>query len=274
MGGIMPKVSVIMATFNCHDTLRDSIDSILNQTYKDWEFIICDDCSVDDTYKILKEYEDKYPEQIKILKNDVNSKLSFSLNHCLKYAKGEYIARMDGDDISLPERLEKQVEFLDEHSEYSVVGSAMLPFDENGDKPVRYYKEEPGKNDMLSRSPFPHATIMMRKTAYDAVGGYTVSKRTTRAQDYDMWFRFFALGLKGYNLQEPLYRVLEDDNAIRRRTFQSRCYEVQTKLIGYKMLHYPVYKYIFAFKPILSALIPVGIMQKYHQITDAKSGEN
>ena len=267
----MPKVSVIMATYNCQDTLRDSIDSILNQSFTDWEFIICDDCSTDGTYEILKEYENNYSDRIKVIRNEVNSKLAFSLNHCLQCSKGQYIARMDGDDISVPERFEKQVNFLDGHLEYSVVGTAMIPFDENGDKPVRYYKEEPDKNDMLSRSPFPHATIMMRKEAYNAVKGYTVSKRTARAQDYDMWFRFFALGLKGYNLQEPLYRVLEDDNAIRRRTFQSRCYEVQTKLMGYKMLDYPLYKYLFAFKPILSALIPVGIMQKYHKITDAKS---
>ncbi|MGN0515890.1 MAG: hypothetical protein ACI4IO_02840, partial [Eubacterium sp.] len=100
---------------------------------------------------------------------------------------------------------------------------------------------------------------------------YTVSNRPARAQDYDMWFRFFAIGLKGYNLQEPLYMVLEDDIAIKRRTLKSRCYEVQTKLIGYKKLNYPLYKYIFAFKPILSAIVPVKIMQKYHRFTDSKS---
>lgn len=267
----MPKVSIIMATYNCQDLLTISMDSILNQTYTDWEFIVCDDCSTDNTYMVLKEYECKYPEKIKVLKNDVNSKLSYSLNRCLQISKGKYIARMDADDVSLPERLTKQVEFLDEHPEFSVVGTAMIPFDEKGDRPVRYYKEIPDSSDMLRRSPFPHATIMMRKEAYDAVGGYTVSKRTARAQDYDMWFRFFELGLKGYNLQEPLYKVLEDDNAIKRRTLKSRCYEVQTKLIGYKKLNYPLYKYIFAFKPILSAIVPVKIMQKYHQFTDSKS---
>lgn len=267
----MPKVSVIMATYNCQDTLRESIDSVLNQTYTDWEFIICDDCSTDGTFNILKEYKNNYPEKIIILKNEVNSKLAFSLNHCLKYAKGQYIARMDGDDICLPQRFEKQVDFLDNHIEYSVVGTAMIPFDEKGEKPARYYKETPNSSDMVSRSPFPHATIMMRKEAYDAVDGYFVSKRTARAQDYDMWFRFFAHGLKGYNLQEPLYKVLEDDNAIKRRTFKSRCYEVQTKLKGYRMLNYPLYKYAFAFKPLISAIVPVRLMQKYHQITDANS---
>ena len=270
----MVKVSIIMATYNCEDTLRKSIDSILAQTFKDWEFIICDDCSTDGTLQVLNDYSEKHPNKIIVIKNEVNSKLAYSLNHCLEYAKGEYIARMDGDDISLPERLEKQVKFLDEHPEYSVVSTAMTPFDENGMRPARFMKPEPTKDDLLNRSPFAHATILMRREAYDAVGGYTVSKRTQRAQDYDMWFRFFALGLKGYNMQESLYLVLEDDNVIKRRTFRSRCYEVQTKIKGYRLLHYPIYKYIFAFKPVVSALIPTAIMQKYHKKTDANSKRN
>ena len=267
----MPKVSVIMATFNCEETLKDSIDSIINQSYKDWEFIICDDCSTDSTYDILLEYNRQYPGKFKILKNKKNSKLSFSLNKCLDNSVGTYIARMDGDDISVRERLEKQVQFLDVHPEYDLVGTAMLPFDKHGERPIRFAKLEPDKNDMLNRSPFFHATIMMRKDAYEKVGRYYVSKRTERAQDYDMWFRFFARGLRGYNLQEPLYRVLEDDNAIRRRTFRTRCSEVQTRLIGYRQLGYPFYKYIYAFKPIIAALTPVRLMQWFHVITDAKS---
>lgn len=267
----MPKVSIIMATYNCEATLKDSIDSILSQTFQDWEFVICDDCSKDSTYAILKDYERKYPDRIVILQNEKNSKLSFSLNHCLDNCKGEYIARMDSDDISVENRLEKQVNFLDAHPEYSLVGTAMTPFNEKGDRPVRYAKIEPDSTDMLNRSPFFHATIMMRREAYDQIDRYLVSKRTTRAQDYDMWFRFFAHGLKGYNLQEPLYRVLEDDNAIKRRTFKSRCYEVRTRLIGYHLLHYPIYKYIYAFKPILAALTPVAVMQWFHEVTDKKS---
>ena len=269
----MPKVSIIMATYNCEKTLRSSIESIISQTYTDWEFIICDDCSTDKTYAILAQYKISYPEKFVIIKNKQNSKLSYSLNRCLGLSKGEYIARMDGDDESLPERLERQVKFLDEHKEYAVVGVAMTPFDEKGLKPARYAKKEPGPCDMLSRSPFFHATIMMRKTAYDEVNGYTVSKRTARAQDYDMWFRFFEKGLRGYNLQESLYLVLEDTEAIKRRTMKTRIYEVATKLKGYKMLNYPWYLYPYALKPVLAALAPSGLIKKYHEITD-KSSKN
>ena len=120
----MPKVSIIMATYNCEDTLRKSVNSIVSQTFSDWEFIICDDCSTDGTYEILLEYKNQYPDKFVILHNKVNSKLPFSLNRGLEVARGEYIARMDGDDEALPDRLEKQVAFLDSHSEYSEIGRA------------------------------------------------------------------------------------------------------------------------------------------------------
>ncbi len=259
-----PRVSIIMATYNCCDTLSRSIDSILNQTYQDWEFVICDDCSTDDTFSILTEYAREYPDKIVVLKNERNSKLSFSLNRCLEVARGEYIARMDGDDVSLPERLEKQVAFLDAHPEYAVVACGMTPFDGKKKGAPRINKPEPEPRDMLNHSPFAHATILMRKSAYDTVHWYTVSKRTVRAQDYDMWFRFFKAGLRGYNLQESLYEVLEDDAAYKRRSMKTRLYEVLTKLKGYRMLGFPPYLYIYALKPALVALVPIRLMKAYH----------
>lgn len=262
----MPKVSVIMATYNCEETIEKCVESIINQSFSDWEFIICDDCSVDNTFEILLKYQRDFPDKFIILQNETNSKLAFSLNRCLSVANGEYIARMDGDDESFPGRLKRQVDFLDSHADYDVVGTAMIPFDENGDLPIKRASVlTPSGEDLLSGPCFFHATIMMRKSAYETVNGYYVSKRTQRAQDYDMWFRFFAKGLKGYNLQEGLYHVREDNNAYRRRSFKSRCYEVQTRLKGYKLLSYPINKYIYAFKPIIAAAIPKRMM-KSHQV--------
>lgn len=260
-----------MATYNCQMTVGKSIDSILNQTYKDWEFVICDDCSTDDTYQILLEYKERYPDKFVILKNERNSRLAYSLNRCLEVAKGEYVARMDGDDISAQNRLEKQVDFLDNHSEYSVVGTAMTPFDERGVRPIRYAKEVPQKLDLLNGPPFCHATIMMRREAYEKVNGYLVSKRTVRGQDYDMWFRFFAADMVGYNLQESYYFVLEDDAAMKRKKFKARLYEVQTKIKGYQLLEFPWYMYIYAFKPLIASMVPSKIMQRYHRHTDKRS---
>ena len=259
-----PKVSIIMSVYNCSKTIQECIDSIIAQSYTDWEFIICDDASTDNTYEIVKEYSENYIDKFIILRNEQNKRLAYSLNRCLEVARGEYIARMDGDDISLPNRLEEQVKFLDTHKEFSVVGTAMTPFDEVNEYSKRVLPEIPHPKIMLRSTPFAHATIMMRKSAYDAVNGYTVSKRTARAQDYDMWFRFFANGLKGYNIQESYYMVREDNSAYKRRTLKVRLYNVLTMLKGFRLLNFPIYTYIFALKPILSWLTPNFIMKSIH----------
>ncbi len=252
----MARVSVIMATYNCEDTLKRSIESILNQTYSDWEFVICDDCSTDSTYKILQEYKEKYPEKFLILRNEKNSKLPYSLNQCLAVASGEYIARMDADDVSLPERFEKQVAYLDAHSEHAVVGTSMVRFDENSDYDVYKAEKNPNRFTLYKRVPFCHATIMMRKSAYDALNGYVVSNRTERGQDLDLWFRFYAMGFEGNNLDEPLFKVLEDRNAIKRRKFKYSLYMTQTRYLGFKMLKYPISKWYLILTPIISDFVP------------------
>ena len=107
-----PKVSVIMGIYNCERTLAESIESILSQSYKNWELILCDDASTDGTLRIAKQYAAHYSDCIKLIQNKTNKRLAASLNHCLSHATGDYIARQDGDDLSFPRRLEKQVAFL------------------------------------------------------------------------------------------------------------------------------------------------------------------
>ena len=236
-------ISVIMATYNCADTLKESIDSILTQTYTDWKFIICDDCSTDNTYDILKEYEQEYPDKFLIVRNEENSKLPFSLNHCLKYADGEFCARMDGDDYVSPERFEKQVKFLQENPDTHLVGCNLQVFDDNGLGRIVNCKEEPDKFDLLDTPCFSHAAIMTYTSVYKELGGYTVSPRTVRAQDYDLWFRFFAKGFKGKNLQEPLYFMREDTKAFLRRKPKQYLWLMVTKWKGYRLLKLPVWYY-------------------------------
>ena len=116
-----PLVSVLMPIYNCEHTLEAAIDSIIMQTYSNWELIVCDDCSTDKSYAILHQYKKRLKDKMIILKNRTNSRIAYTLNHCLQYAQGEYIARMDGDDLSIPDRLEKQVCFLMTHPEYSIL---------------------------------------------------------------------------------------------------------------------------------------------------------
>ena len=129
----IPKVSIIMGIYNCADTLEEAVDSILEQSFTDWELIMCDDGSTDRTLELARQYIVKYPDKFIILQNEKNQGLNYTLNHCLKYAQGEYVARMDGDDLSLPERFEKEVAFLDNHPEYAIVSTPMIFFDEKGD---------------------------------------------------------------------------------------------------------------------------------------------
>ena len=145
----MPKVSVIMGVHNGEKTLSRAIDSILNQTFSDFELIICDDFSTDATYKIMKSYALK-DNRIIILKNERNLGLAASLNKCINISKGEYIARMDDDDISYSERFCRQVDFLDHNHKYAFVSSIVDCYD--GKEIVRNHflrKAEPQKRDFL-----------------------------------------------------------------------------------------------------------------------------
>lgn len=265
-----PKISVIMAVYNCEETVSEAIESILAQTFQDFEFIICDDCSTDKTYDIVISYQHLYPDKLVVLQNEENSRLAYSLNHCLLYARGDYIARMDGDDISVPKRLEKQLNFLEKNPEYDTVGTNMVLFDQAGERAILITKENPSKYDLIKNPCFHHATILMKKSVYDDLGGYTVLPRTARGQDYDLWFRFFAKGYIGYNLPEVLYKVRVGMHDLKRRNFKTRLQAVQTTLVGYRLLNYPLKYYIYAFKPLLAGFVPRRIMFAYHNKKQSK----
>ena len=254
-----------MAVYNCEDCVSRSIDSILNQSYQNWEFIICDDCSSDNTYQILKDYESKYPDKIIVIQNEKNSKLSYSLNHCLKYAKGNYVARMDADDVSMPNRFEMQIDFLKKNPQFNLVGTSMSVFDGDEITGVRTYKSEPTKLDLRFNSCFAHATIMTYKSVYDSLDGYLVSKRTQRGQDFDLWFRFFSKGYRGANLSDALYIITEDKNALKRKKYKFRFYATLTALHGYRLVKMPFYYYPFAFKPLISGLIPARLRETFRK---------
>ena len=260
----MPKVSVIMGAYNAQDTIKKCIESIIEQSFVDWEFIICNDCSNDNTEYLIKEYIKK-DKRIILINNKENLRLAASLNKCLKYCKGEYIARMDADDISAPDRIMKQVEFLDANAEIAVVGTNRIIFDENGYHGIRKSIEYPTEKFLLRGAPFAHPTIMMRKKVYLDLGGYTVSEETVRAEDLELWFRFFANGYKGYNLQENLYYYHESENDLKKRTISAGVQTAKVQLKGCKLIGFPRYSYVLALKPIVSALIPNKIMTYYHR---------
>lgn len=261
-----PKISVIMGVYNCESTVAEAIESILGQSFTDFEFVICDDCSVDNTYQIICDYAERDSDRVVVLRNEKNSKLAYSLNHCLRHARGKYIARMDGDDLSVSDRLQKLYEFLEANPGYDLVGSAVSFFDGAGIWGTNEKREHPNKRDKLGGVCFNHASIMMKRATYEKLGGYTDVPRTVRCEDLDLWYKFFAAGCKGYNLKEDLYHVRLAYNDMKRRKFEDRLNSIKTCIVGYKSLGFRWIEYGFLIKALIAAILPNRIMFTYHKL--------
>lgn len=268
----MPAISVIMGIYNCAETLSDAIESILSQTFSDWELIMCDDGSSDNTYSVAEEYFLKYPEKIKLLKNEKNLGLNATLNRCLAVAEGEFIARMDGDDTCVSDRFEKELEALTADENLAVVGSAMSLFDENGTWGNMMSPEYPTARDFLSGSPFCHASCIMRRAALEKVGGYGDEKKLLRVEDYHLWMKFYAAGYVGRNLPEPLYSMRDDRAAYKRRKFRYRLNEAYVRRLCVRQLGLPFYCYVYSLRPIAVGLLPEKIYLALHR-GQLKGGE-
>lgn len=259
-----PLISVLMGIYNCEDTLEEAVKCIVDQTYSNWELIMCDDCSTDGTLQIAKKLAEK-DLRIKVIKNDENLTLPPTLNHCLSVAVGEYIARMDGDDICSLNRFEKELNFLEKHQEYSLVSCNMDLFDKNGVYKTVLYKEKPLKHDFVKKSQFCHAGCMMRKEVICKLGGYSESANRQRVEDYDLWVRMYEEGFAGYNLQETLYAMRDDRKALSRRTLKNRINEARVKLYVCRKFKLSKKYYIYVVFPIIKYFIPTGLYNKMHK---------
>lgn len=247
-------ISVIMGAYNCENTIDEALNSILRQTYQNWEIIICEDASRDNTREKIEKYLSN--EKIRLLTNQQNMGLAYSLNRCALIANGKYLVRMDADDISVPDRFEVLLDFLETHQEFSVVGSYMQAFSEDGMERIIPIKASPTKFDLPKFNPFHHATVMIRTDVFKELNGYRVDPSTRRAEDVDLWFRLFHRGYRGYNLSRPLYLVREDRSAIRRRTYKSSFEASYVLYRGIRELKLPIFYYIFCIKPIISQITP------------------
>jgi Glycosyl transferase family 2 len=184
-----PRVSVVIGAYNGERFLRPAIESILNQTFRDFELIVIDDCSTDRTPRILGEFKDN---RIRVLRNERNIGIAETLNDGIAVARGEYVALQDHDDVSLPARLEYQVAFLDKNAQVGMVGSGCSAIDEVGafiaHVPVEY-DDVKIRWTLLWRNPFSHTTVMVRRRAIEEVGGYSSDPQYRFAEDYDLMSR-------------------------------------------------------------------------------------
>lgn len=260
------KVSVIMGVYNTSiELLEKSINSVLKQTHRNLEFIICNDCSTNEKItEILKEYSLR-DKRVLVINNNKNMGLAYSLNHCLKKAKGEYIARQDDDDISKKDRLDKEINFLEKNLDYSLVGTAVTLIDNHGIWGKVINKRRPQKNDFLFGTPFTHPTILVRKKAYNAVNGYSVNKWTSRTEDYDLFMKIYSKGMIGYNLQEQLYYYRMDNNYYKKQKFKYRIDEIKVKYKGFKSLGLFPKGYMYMLKPIVSGMFPGWLKAKLYK---------
>ena len=252
------KISVLMGIYNCASTLEQSVKSIEHQTYKNWELILCDDGSSDNSYKVAQRLANEN-SRIILLQNDRNLGLNKTLNKCLSVASGEYIARMDGDDDCLPYRFEKQLSFLENHPEYDIVSSRMILFDENGEWGQTQQPEYPTAEEVVTGSPICHAPVMIRKYAIDAVNGYTEDPHMLRVEDVNLWIKLYTNGSRCYNFQDPLYRMRNDQNALNRRKYIYRLNSVYVRILGCKALHLSKKAYLKSFLPMIKGLVPAHI---------------
>ena len=217
-----PKVTVLMSVYNGERFLREAIESILTQTFTDFEFLIIDDGSTDATAQILSEYAGQ-DARIRIVTNETNIGLTKSLNKGIDLAKGEYIARMDADDVSLPERLEKQYRFFKNYPEYTVIGTWGEIINEK-DEIIGMLQPEFTFETILSNTfwgcRLVHPSTFYRKKQIRLIHGYNETLAAT--QDYDLWLRIIAQGWKIANLPEILiqYRIHEKSISVSRNVFQ------------------------------------------------------
>ena len=220
-----PFVSVLMPIYKTAPYLREAMDSMLCQTFKDFELIVLDDCSPDNAEEILDAYDDS---RIVRYKGENNVGLSNVLNVGIEMARGKYIARMDSDDISLPNRLQIQVDYLEAHSEIDLVSVGMQLFGVKESVWIRERNPEKVKIEALFHSPVLHASSMWRKDSFER-HGLRFRQEMVPAEDYDLWTRAMLKGLKLVNLPEVLYeyRIHEAQATVQTDKTAAKSREVQ-----------------------------------------------
>ena len=257
-------VSVLMSVYNGAPTLEKAAASVLAQTYRNLELILCDDASTDDTWRIMQRIAAQ-DARVTVFQNKTNRGLGASLNGCLSRAGGEYIARQDADDVSDFDRIERTMDFLlSSGAPYAACGVRV--FDDGGVWSTRQYPQKITKHIIAQKNPFFHPTMVFRRAVLEGVGGYSETPETRRTEDYDLVMRLAAEGVIGENLPEILYSVYEPKEAYLRHNAKTRLCEVRVRARGLRAMGSPASDYIYLVKPLIMACVPRGLMRSLKRL--------
>lgn len=234
MKNITPKVTVLMPVYNAEAFLAEAIESILKQTYRDFEFLIINDGSSDKSESIIKRYA-SLDRRIRLISRE-NKKLIATLNEGIEKAKGEYIARMDADDISTRDRLKIEVEYLDKHPEVALVGSNYTIIDERGKSLVTtnvFTHPDDLRLCLITCNQYGHGSTMFRKSIVEKLGKYDM--QALHIEDYDLWIRI-SQKYQVANIEKPLYKWRKTEGSVTGSNLEfqvQQTYKVRDRAFGY-----------------------------------------
>ncbi|MBI4256891.1 glycosyltransferase [Candidatus Uhrbacteria bacterium] len=255
------KVSILMSVHNGKRFVRDAVLSLLAQTFRDFELLIVDDASTDTTPHILRELAAQ-DTRIRVITNHTNLGLTKSLNVALGQAQGDFVARMDADDIALPDRLEKQVAFLEAHLDVGMLGSAYQFINGNGNV---IGEKHPLTTDQELRhvlpryNPFLHSSIVIHKILLDRVHGY--DEHFLRAQDYELWTRLSLL-TKLANLPDILMQKRFTTSMVSFTTEREQIrFALRVRWNALRRNQFPWWTIIFLIKPFLATILPTSLVR-------------
>ncbi len=220
----MPKLSVLMSVYNEKENeIKSAVSSVIHQTYTDFELIIvCDNPQSEEQCRLLKSIADT-DERIKVVRNEKNIGLAMSLNHAYEFATGDYIVRMDADDISESDRFQKQIEFMSE-TKCDLAWSSYTYIDEDGnvlDKPVRYFEKDEIPKCLPLKNIIHHPTVMMKREIFEKTGLY---RDFPCSQDYDLWLRMLYAGADMRMMKEELLKYRVRPNSVtNKKRYQQIC---------------------------------------------------
>jgi glycosyltransferase involved in cell wall biosynthesis len=250
--------TVLMSVYNDEVFVEEAIKSVVLQLTEDMEFLIIDDHSSDRSSETLKSFESQYP-QVRVIRNEKNQGLGYCLAMGTEIAQGKYIIRLDSDDICFPDRLAKQIDFLNQNPDIDIVGGAAIEINEQNE--TGSFRAMPVRHEQIAKliwsCPFIHPTVAFRRSSVLLAGNY--NPKITRPVDYDLWFRCLKSGLKFANLSEPLIYYRFSSSTHKKNQLKHLIAQAKIGWDGCQMLDLPKWQYLAVMIPILRAIFPPSL---------------